>query len=369
MAPGDLMKKKRDQRGHSTNSITELDRQELVSKVCRLFCEGKHSLAAIGKMLGIGRELPYRLLQHEASLHRFEYVAPLQFDQAHRLETLHPWVRLRVVHSTLPSDVAFQTAKWLADLIRQHRREKPERDDVHIGFAGGALLSETARLLAGILREPSEDFRQLTFVFHAIVAGFNPTNPLYDPNAFFGYFAGEPTLQVSFVNLLAPGFVTAEAARTLRTIKAIEDAYARAKELDIVVTSAGAHWMKGHSRLAQLYKEEGPAQSLTELEKAKTIGDLLWRPISDSGPVEIETGVRALTLIDLPDLPPLIRAGNKVVLALGPCGSCGGPKGDVLRAVLSWKGHYITHAVVDTRTAAEALSQIGKHASNADADY
>jgi hypothetical protein len=141
------------------------------------------------------------------------------------------------------------------------------------------------------------------------------------------------------------------------------------KELDIVVTSAGAHWKKGCSRLCQLYKEEGPAESLTELQNANTMGDLLWRPISDSGPVEVETGVRALTLIGLPDLPPLIRAGNEVVMVLGPCGTCSEPKGDVLRAVLGWKGHYVTHAVVDSQTAAEALSGIGKQPGNTDADF
>jgi hypothetical protein len=107
-----------------------------------------------------------------------------------------------------------------------------------------------------------------------------------------------------------------------------------------------------------LYKEEGSAESLMELQQAKTIGDLLWRPISDSGPVEVEVGVRAMTPLDLPDLPLLIRAGSKVVVVLGPCGTCGGPKGEVLRALLGWKGHYITHAVVDSRTAAEALSTI-----------
>jgi len=368
MARATLTKKQRKRRVRAPKAATDLDRQEVVTRVCRVFCEGNKTLSEIGKEVGVSREIPYRILQHEARLHRFEYFAPLQFDQAHKLESQHPWVRLRVVHSTHRPDVAFQTARWLADLIRQHRREKPERDDVHIGFAGGGLLSETARLLARILREPSEDFRQLTFVFHAIVAGFNPRNPLNDPNAFFGYFAGEPTLRVSFVNLLAPGFVTAEAARTLRTIEAIEDAYVRAKELDIIVTSAGAHWTKGCSRLCQLYKEEAPAESLTELQRANTIGDLLWRPIGESGPVEVETGMRALTLIDLPDLPPLIRAGNKVVMALGPCGTCGEPKGDVLRAVLSWKGHYITHAVVDSRTAAEALSRNGKQPLGASAE-
>jgi DNA-binding transcriptional regulator LsrR (DeoR family) len=354
------MKKKREKPAQSTDGSTDSDRQVLVSKVCCLFCEGKYSLAKIAEMLGIRRELPYRLLQHEASLHRFEYVAPLQFDQAHRLEAQNSSVRLRVVHGTDRTDVALGTARWLAELIRQYRREKPDRNDVHIGFAGGALLSETARLLARILRESSEEFRQLTFVFDAIVAGLNPRNPLNDPNAFFGYFAGEPTLQVSFVNLLAPGFVTPEAARTLRTIKPIEDAYLRVKELDIVVTSAGAHWMKECSRLSQLYKEEGPAEALAELQKAQTTGDLLWRPITESGPVEVETGVRALTLIDLPVLPRLIRAGNKVVMPLGPCSTCGGPKRNVLRAVLGWTGHYIAHAVVDSRTAAGALVRIGK---------
>jgi DNA-binding transcriptional regulator LsrR (DeoR family) len=325
-----------------------------------MFCEGEYTLAKIAKALNIGRERPYRLLQHEARLHRFQYAAPLAFEQAHSLGVRYPWLRPRVVHTVNRDDVASEAAHWLVELIDQHRKEKPEREDVHIGFAGGGLLSETARQLAHMLRERTEELRNFTFVFHALVAGFNPRNPFSDPNAFFTYFTDEPTLQVSFVNLLAPGFVTTTEWSALREFEAIKEAFRRAADLDILVTSAGAHWGKKCSRLRQLYNEQGLEETLEALEKAGTIGDLLWRPISKDGPVEVEAKMRALTVLDLPDLPQRIKAGCKVVLALGPCGSCRLPKGDILRTVLGWKQHYVTHAVVDSRTAQEALTGNGK---------
>jgi DNA-binding transcriptional regulator LsrR (DeoR family) len=351
MAPS---RKKRQKRVPSSSGGSDFDRQEQITKAARMFCTG-WSVSEIARELKVGRQVPYRWLQEEARRHRIDYKAPLQFEQAVKLEEACPWARVRVAHSGLASDVAYHTAELLARLIHRRRQENP-KGEIHIGFAGGGLLSETARLLAGFLRERIDDFRELTLVFHAMVAGFNARNPLEDPNAFFSYFDGDPILPVSFVNLLAPGFVTAAEARTLREIGPIKEAYERAKELDIVVTSAGAHWTDEHSRLSQLYKENKAAPALAQLREAGTMGDVLWRPISENGPVEIETSARAMTLIDLSDLPPLIRAGKDVVMALGPCGTCGRPKAEILRAVLGWKEHYITHAVVDSRTAAEALA-------------
>ena len=350
------MKKLLRQARQDQSSGQELDRLELEAKICREFCTGEKMLSEIGRTFGVGRERVYRILRSAAKDGRFEYSAPLRFKQSQQLEAECPGLKARVVRSALGLDVAFQTAKWLKELIYEHRREQSSRKDIHIGFAGGGLLRETARLLSRMLREGSREFQDFTFVFHAMVAGFNPRNPMNDPNAFFSYFADHPMLNVTFINLLAPGIITAEAARSLRRIAAIKEAYDRAEELDIVVTSAGAHWQTGCSRLCQLYQLESSASELlANLRKAKTIGDILWRPISNRGPVDIETGVRAMTLVDLRDLPSMIQKRKKVMLVLAPCGTCGKSKREVLRAVLKWSEPYITHVVADSRTAAEAL--------------
>lgn len=331
------------------------DYLELEAKVCREFCAGQLP-SAIAKAFNLSREQPYKILQLAAQRRRLEYIPLLHFEQAFKLELKYPGLRARVVHSGISLDVAFQTASWLLELVQEHRQHA-DRSEIHIGFAGGGLLRETARLLSRMLRENRTNFENFTFVFHAMVAGFNSQNPMNDPNAFFGFFAGEPALQVRFIHLLAPGIVTPEAARTLRTIKAIEDAYKSAQELDIIVSSAGAHWNTGCSKLRQLYQEGNPlSESLAELQKAKTIGDILWRPISERGPVLTETSIRAMTLLDLPDLPSFISKKKKVLLVLAPCGSCGKPKGQILNAVLKWKERPITHVVLDSRAAMEALA-------------
>jgi hypothetical protein len=63
-----------------------------------------------------------------------------------------------------------------------------------------------------------------------------------------------------------------------------------------------------------------------------------------------------MTLLDLRNLPAFISKNKKVLLVLAPCGSCGKPKGQILNAVLKWKERHITHAVLDSRAAIEALA-------------
>ena len=331
--------------------------QELEAVVCREFCKGTKSLSEIAKLVGIGRQQTFPILRSAAKLQRFEYLAPPEFEQTYQLQQRYTHTRFRIVRSRGLLDVAFQTASWLLQLIRECRKEQSNQKEIHIGFAGGGLLREIARLLSDKLRRASEEFRDITFVFHAMVAGFNPRDPMNDPNAFFSYFVADPrTISVRFINLLAPGIATDEAVRTLKTIHAISEAYTAADDLNIIVTSAGAHWDTKCSRLCQLCMEDKSSpQSFARLKEAETIGDVLWRPINRRGPVEIETGIRAMTLIDLNQLPNLIAQKKKVVLTLGPCGTCGNPKGEILRAVLNWPEPHVTHVIADSRTAAEAL--------------
>ena len=55
-----------------------------------------------------------------------------------------------------------------------------------------------------------------------------------------------------------------------------------------------------------------------------------------------------MTLFELDELPGLIKQGKKVVLCVSPCGECGKNKGEILKAILEYKQHYISHLVADS---------------------
>jgi hypothetical protein len=76
--------------------------------------------------------------------------------------------------------------------------------------------------------------------------------------------------------------------------------------------------------------------------------------------VERNKDMRAMTLMELSDLPGFISdKGKHVLLALGPCGVCKTPKGNILRAILDQDPHLISHLVVDSRTACEVFKSDG----------
>jgi hypothetical protein len=85
---------------------------------------------------------------------------------------------------------------------------------------------------------------------------------------------------------------------------------------------------------------------------------MLWRPIAGSGPILDETAVRALTILELSDLPELIRQGKRVLLMLGPCASCSRRKGLLLQTILSQDKQLVSHLVVDSGTAFDFLRAI-----------
>jgi DNA-binding transcriptional regulator LsrR (DeoR family) len=96
-------------------------------------------------------------------------------------------------------------------------------------------------------------------------------------------------------------------------------------------------------------------KSLKALQNAGCVGDMLWRPLGERGPIETESEIRAMTLVELSDLPKFIAGGKHVLLVLGPCVVCNRPKTEMLRAVLTMPPRLITHLVVDSRSAAGVL--------------
>ncbi len=335
---------------------------ELVAAVCKYFCRGR-TVAEIRKSIkeklgiSLNREEPYRLLSFAAQRGWLSFKAPLAYEVADQIAEKYRWLReVKVVRTGVSDDISFRVAEMLLQHVCNLSQVRPSRAEVHIGFAGGRSLRKTARVFSEMLREPRENLPKV-IVFHAIVAGFNVTDPLTDPNGFFNYFAGESALQVqtSFMGLPAPGIVRSAELDKLRNISYMRESFDCVRDIDIVVTSAGGHWQLGHSSFCSMLRKASP-RTVEQLNSAGCIGDMMWRPLGKDGPLEGNTEMRTVTLMELGDLPELTRRGKSVLLLLGPCGNCGGPKGDVLGAVLA-KRNLITHLVVDSRSARELLGK------------
>lgn len=327
-------------------SVVEMDLEERESLVCHLFCQGKtvpEITEALKDRVTLTREQPYAILRLAAKRGRLRYSPPVEPELALSIMEQYRLQKVRVVGSAEPADIADATARLLTGMVRDWRGE-----DLHIGFAGGGLLHETVRRMAEELRKPGPAPRRI--YFHALIAAAH--DPSRAPNAFLHWFLDTQfSFETHFVGLPAPGLVSASTLKKLKRIEGIKEAFDRAKEISIVVTSAGDHWNRGCSSLYKLFKEKASAEAMKELQKCDVVGDIMWQPVSRQGPVRIESGLRAVTLMDLPDLVPMVRRGGQVVLALAPCGACGDPKAGILRTALSWPDRVFTHLVADTRTA------------------
>lgn len=348
-----------------------LDHVEVQAHVCGLFLEGKtvDEIVKIcnGEGIHLNRQNVYVILKEAARHKRFKYTAPPAHTFADELVDQFPRLRSRldVVHSVETEQIANRAAEKILELITSSRNESRQKNEFHLGFAGGGLLELTASLLSDKLREcrlPLPD----TLYFHSLVARFDD-DPVMDPNSFVRHFILGPSLPlaVRFVGVMAPGFIDTGTVQHLRQTEGIREAFERKRDLDLLVTSAGGHWTSGCSRLHQLYELGKHDQLLNELNAQHCIGDLMWCPVGEKGPIVLNHGKRAMTLVDLSELPSLIGQGKRVMLVLGPCASCRRPKSEILRTLLKLRQPLITDVVVDSYTARTALAELATAAAHA----
>ena len=338
-----------------------LDEMEVLTAVCKLFCKG-HTIAEIIPMakvqygLTLSREEPYQYISYAASEGWLQFLPSPELALRQQIEDRCSWLRaVEVVHTAVFDDVAYRGAQMLLRLLKTHHAPPYKKEVVHVGFAGGHSVRKLALAFAKLLRRPADDLPE-TVVFHALVAGFNVEEPSTSPSAFFTYFVKDPALQIEtrFVALHAPALVKTSLFAGLKSLAGIKEAYRRVEKLDIIVTSASL-WHDEHNML-HTYMSKSKA-SMKSLTAAKCAGDMLWRPIGRQGPIEVATDIRAMTLLELSDLPKLIDQGKHVLLALGPCGACGVPKAEMLDIILGVSPPLITHLVVDSRTARGVFKQ------------
>lgn len=347
----------RTRRAKSRDAPALVDDVEITSAVCRWFCEGHKPAAIADKVkssfpgIHMTREAPYGILQRAGRKGWLQFRPPQHAQYRELLRERYAWLDgIEVAHTATVADVAFAAAKELLRLVRSRRGE-----EVHIGFAGGHSMRELAKALARLLCEPHSDL-PTTIWLHALATGFNPEDPTTNPNAFFTYFLNEGVIDVKFRfhGLSAPSMIHPRALAGLRKLDDIRLAFEAVENLDIIVTS-GASWKDEDSTLLKRMRES--RESVKILDGADCIGDILWRPIGPRGPIETVTDLRALTLVDLQQLPRFIETGKRVLLMLAPCGKCHAPKGELLASVLNQNQPLITDLVVDSVSVGQMLSR------------
>jgi DNA-binding transcriptional regulator LsrR (DeoR family) len=346
--------------------ITEVTELDLMSAACELFIQGKSAgqmykilNEKYGKFWRINRETPYKLLTKAGEKGFLHYAPPPDLLFERRISNHFMWLnRVNVVKTIVPLDVARETAQMLESLVQEQHARNEERNEVHIGFAAGLSMREVARFFAQRLTYPRPNMPE-KIVFHAMLSGYDPGDPTTDPNNFFTFYINPPTLQfkTEFVGFRAPAIVKTESIPAYTDLNEINNAFKRANDLDIIVTS-GADWNDPHSSLRK--SMERSSSTMETLKDAGIVCDMLWRPLGPKAPITTATKFRALTVVELDDLPTFISKGKHVLLMLGPCSQCDRHKGPVLQTILGQTQHLVTHVVADSRSAGYVVNGIDR---------
>jgi hypothetical protein len=335
--------------------------------VARFFTE-KWSASALADWLttqgyDTSREEIYPIIR-QAINHGFVKLCPARAERlVSQLAQAFPMMPAdtRVVDVSGPlvsSNLAIEAADLVLGLIikvfekKEHKKKRGEPPSrVHVGFGGGDTARHVAEKLALRLKMEPE-LPPLTF--HALSSGFATREPLSAPVAFFSYFSNL-NHSIEFVGLFCAPVVSWEEYEEVKKLPVVRDSFKEAGSIDIVVTS-----------LAQADDEHGLLNVFLTMHKGRQaglgraghIGDVQWQPYSTEEPLTVNTGIRAVTLFDLPDLVELVtNDGKHVVLIAGPCTGCGRRKTKAIRPLLSQPSlRMCNHLVTDITTALELLS-------------
>jgi DNA-binding transcriptional regulator LsrR (DeoR family) len=342
---------------------------ELLYEVCKKFLSGDFTVKQIADELNgewrdrgidywVTREQIYPLINEARKRGYFLLSPPLDKAVAQRIADRYQKdpasIHVVPVRRNL-GDVASATAGLALELIRrlgEKKDKKNKKHRVHLGLGAGWTTMLIAEELAKRLRA-AEKIRPLSL--HAMTPGFEIERPRSAPASFFGFFAnlGVP---IDFVGLFAPAVVRTRDYANTKRWPVVADAFARAKEIELVITSL-ASAADPHGDL-NTFMEHGDKEGFKALKKAGWIGDVQYRPYSVGGPIMTDTGIRAVTLFELSDLEKRARCEDTpVVLVSGPCAgaNCNRLRVDALKPLLQEpKLKVWSHLVLDLDTA-EAL--------------
>jgi len=278
----------------------------------------------------------------------------LQTRLSERLDV--PADRIRVVDAAGPAaaeQVARHGAEVTLDLIRA-LAAATDYDRIGVGLGGGHTLRRVSRHLADLLQRAGD---RPALAIHALSSGFDPCAPQYAPVTFLGAF--EPVAD-ELVGLFSGVFEEAQ-ARRMRDLPGVRESFRLARKIDVVVTSLAS--ARDHAGALNLFLAHGDhpelAESRQRLQALGWVGDVLYEPYGDDGPIDAALQVRPVSVLDLADLRRRARSDDKaVVLVAGPSES-GRSKADALLPLLTRPRLRVwSHLVVDAPTAEQVLQEI-----------
>ena len=350
--------------------VASLSEEEVTSLVCEYFCEGYTPAKIAEKIkseyqIDMTREKPYKYLTDAAQKNWFRFVPPVEEALGEKVQRQYSWLAdVKVVHSRTVDSIADRAAKVIFDLIRTPRLVN--KNEVRIGFGGGISVSLIAKKLAVLLHEPMENFPKKIY-FQSLVAGFDPSEATTDPTGFLTYILGNSQVhtQTRFIGLRAPATIKPAQRSSLLKSPGIKEARESVDKLDIIVTSAGV-LSDDHSMLKNYYAKYSPNTGKF-LEEKHCVGDMLWLPLCEHEPFRFDklkgeerkqVEYRPMSVLELYELPELIKKGTEVVLCLGPCPVCHKDKTKILSTILNQDKHLITRLITDIQTTTKLLGKI-----------
>jgi DNA-binding transcriptional regulator LsrR (DeoR family) len=345
--------------------LRDVDEATLI-EACELFFGGagvgpvqtfvNERLAAREIDLQIKRPEVYQLIKIAKRRKLFVVVPPRAKLYQDRIADRYrlPADSVHVVNMDSLNHVASAAADVVIGLIGKMQRKK---DHLRIGLGGGwtsmLLARDLATRLRGLVNPPA-------ITLHALSSGFDVSRPQTAPVSFFGYFANLG-MDVDYVGLFATAVADTKDYPRIRRQPGVRESFEMKDDLDLVFTGLGSasHSQGDFSK----FMAHGKKGGVRALERAGWIGDVQYRPYSATGPIKVDPGIRAVTLLELDDLRRMAsdeQPDKHVVIVAGPCAICGSPRSDAVLPLLDEpKLKFWTHLVMDQGTAGHLLPSDG----------
>lgn len=311
--------------------------------------------------LAVSREQVYPLIREAVKRGRVVLVPPREKNLRNLVAKkyeLDP-ARVDVVDVEGPQSQQFVAAAAadLAFSILKQLKTDQKVAETHIGLGPGSTGLQVAHRLAQHLS--SED-QVPDLVIHALTAGFAPMEPLASPIAHFGLFKNS-IVRIRYEALFCAGVMKfATYAKDVRKTIGLGNVFEAAKQIRLIVTSLGASFDE-HSRFNRMMDVYATPAEQARLTSAGYVGDLQYRPFGQDGPIDVDTGIRAVTVFELEDFRRMIEQdGGRVILVAAPCAVCNASKMKALLPLLRAPAlrSLWSDLVIDCRTAAELLTDV-----------
>jgi DNA-binding transcriptional regulator LsrR (DeoR family) len=159
---------------------------------------------------------------------------------------------------------------------------------------------------------------------------------------------------VDYVGLFTPPMVRTRDYPAFKEDPDFKAAFDAAQQIDIVISSL-ASATDEHGTL-NTYLKRAPKDTAL-LRRNGWVGDLHYRPYSNTRPLLANTERRAVTLFELADLAAIAAAPHRHVVVLSaPCGRCGRTREDAVWPLLEAPDLQVwTKLIIDVKTAEQLL--------------